>query len=161
MAIVTCSIVISTFRSADAIEADARVRKALESAGLKYEIASDNTYKITIGLDNGRTQVVLVDSDTNKLNGAKMEFRDVYSLGYKVNGALSQEIANKMMMQSHDKKIGAWEIFTQKDDSNRFAMFTAKIDAEMNGTNLKKIIESVGSIADDMEKELTNGKDDY
>jgi hypothetical protein len=160
MAIVTCSIVIGTFRAANAVEADTRVGAALESAGVKYEITKDKTYKVIINLKDGRTQVILIDSDTSKIKGTNMEFREVYSLAYMVTGSLSQEIANKMMMQSHDKKIGAWEIIGQEGNSNKLVVFTAKIDAEMNGANLRKIINSIGLIADQMEGELT-GKDEY
>jgi DNA integrity scanning protein DisA with diadenylate cyclase activity len=161
MTIVTCSIVIDTFQSANAVEVDARVGKALDSAGVEYKIIpSDKTYKTSIKLKGGRTQVVLID-DTSKINGTSMEFREVYSLTYVINGELSQELANKMMMQSSSKKIGAWQIIKQQGSSSKLLVFTAKIDAEMNGANLKKIIDSVGLSADKMENELTNGKDDY
>jgi DNA integrity scanning protein DisA with diadenylate cyclase activity len=162
MAIATCSIVIDTFQVANAVEVDARVGKALESAGVAYKIIpSDKTYKTSIKLKGGRSQVVLIDSDTSKVNGSNMEFREVYSLTYAIDGELSQEMANRVMMQSSSKKIGAWQIIKQQGSSNKLLVFTAKIDAEMSGANLKRIIDSVGLSADKMENELTNGKDDY
>jgi hypothetical protein len=162
MAIVTWSIVLGNFRVANAVEVDARVGKALDSAGVEYKIIpSDKTYKTSIKLKGDRTQVVLIDSDTSKINSTNMEFREVYSLAYVITGELSQEIANRIMMQSSSKKIGAWQIIKQQGSSNKLLVFTAKIDAEMNGVNLKKIIDSVGLSADKMENELTSGKDDY
>ncbi len=161
MAIATCSLALGAFQPANAGEtADARVSAALDSAGLKYEVTSDNTYKVTITLQGGRTQVVLIDSETSKINGSDLEFREVYALGYKTNGALSGEIANKMMTQSHAKKIGSWEMIAENNTA-KLLIFTAKVDAKLNGKNLAKIISSVGLVADQMEKDLTNGGDEY
>jgi hypothetical protein len=161
MAISTCVIVLSAIHPANAGVADRRVKEALDSAGLQYEVTSDNTYKVTISIEGGRSQVVLIDSDTSKINGANLEFREVYSLGYKSKAPLSKEITNKLMAQSHDKKIGSWELIQEAGNVNKLVVFTAKIDAEMNGKNLDRIIKSVGLVADDMENELTNGKDEY
>jgi hypothetical protein len=159
IAIATCSIGFGTFHSANAAEDDGRVKQALDSAAVEYTVTQDKTYKVVIKIKGGRTQVVLIDSKTSKIKGTNMEFREVYALAYQFNAALSGEMANKMMAQSHDKKIGAWEII-EGSSGIKLAVFTAKVDAELNGVNLSKIINSVGLVADQMENDLS-GKDEY
>lgn len=159
VAIATVSIAFSAIQPVNAAEQeDARVRATLEKAGVQFTVTDDKTFKVTVKLKDGRTQVVLIDSETSKIKGTTMEFREIYALAYKVKGKLPAEISNKMMQQSHDKKIGAWEVIY--GDNTSLAIFTAKVDAELNETNLVKIINSVGLVADTMEQEVT-GKDEY
>jgi opacity protein-like surface antigen len=153
------SLAMGVLQPANAAEQeDGRVRAALDKAGLKFEVTKDKTFKVIIKLNGGRTHVVLIDSDTSKINGTNMEFREVYALAYKVDGELSADLSNKMMKQSHDKKIGAWEII--QGNGTSLAVFTAKVDAGLNDTNLAKIISSVGLVADTMEDEIS-GKDEF
>jgi hypothetical protein len=62
-----------------------------------------------------------------------------------------------MMKEYHNKKIGVWELI--QGNGTTLAVFTAKVDAELNDTNLAKIINSVGLVADTMEAEIS-GKDE-
>jgi hypothetical protein len=159
VAIATVSIALGALQPANAAEQeDARVRATLEKAGVEFTVTDDKTFKVIVKLKDGRTQVVLIDSETSKIKGTNMEFREVYALAYKVEGSLPAKLSNKMMKQSHDKKIGAWEIIEGSGSS--LAVFTAKVDAELNETNLVKIINSVGLVADTMEQEIS-GKDEY
>ncbi|PSB55499.1 hypothetical protein C7B77_14855 [Chamaesiphon polymorphus CCALA 037] len=160
LVVATLSILLGSFYpSARAGETDARVKAALEQAGMKYEVTSDGDFKVIVTCPNDRTQVVLINSNTNKINGTTVELREVYALAYKSPGLLSSEISDKMMRQSHDKKIGSWEII-RTSSNNNLAIFNAKIDAKLDDNSLVKIINSIGLVADNMEKELTN-KDEY
>jgi hypothetical protein len=149
----------SFYPIANAGETDARVKAALEKAGIKYEITSDGDFKVLVTCPNDRTQVVLIDSNTNKMNGTTVELREVYALAYKSPGILSAELSDKMMRQSHEKKIGSWEII-RTNSNNNLAIFTAKVDAKLDENSLAKIINSIGLVADNMEKEISN-KDEY
>jgi uncharacterized membrane protein YcgQ (UPF0703/DUF1980 family) len=155
----TLSLVLAAIQPASTAEQeDGRVRAALLKAGVEFTVTNDKNFKVIVNLRSGRTHVVLLDSSTSKINGTSMEFREIYAMGHKVEGGLSEVITNKMMKQSHDKKIGAWEIIA--GSSTSLAVFTAKVDANLNDTNLVKIINSVGLVADTMELEIS-GKDDY
>jgi hypothetical protein len=159
LAIATISIALGALQPANAAEQeDARVRAALEKAGIEFQVTDDKTFKVIVKLKGGRTHVVLIDSNTSKIKGTNMEFREVYALAHKVEGELPADLSNKMMKQSHDKKIGAWELI--QGDGTGLAVFTAKVDAGLNDTNLAKIINSVGLVADTMESEIS-GKDEY
>jgi hypothetical protein len=160
VAIATASLVMGAFQPANAAaeEEDGRVRSALTKAGIEFQVTNDKTFKVIVKLKGGRTHVVLIDSNTSKINGTNMEFREVYAMAHKVEGELPGDLSNKMMKQSHDKKIGAWELI--QGNGTSLAVFTAKVDAELNDTNLAKIINSIGLVADTMESEIS-GKDDY
>jgi hypothetical protein len=159
IAIATASLVLGAFQAAQAAEQeDGRVRAALDKAGVEFQVTDDKTFKVIVKLKDGRTQVVLIDSETSKIDGTTMEFREVYALAHKVEGNLPAKLSNKMMKQSHDKKIGAWELI--QANGNSLAVFTAKVDAELNDINLVRIINSVGLVADTMEQEVS-GKDEY
>lgn len=160
VAIATVSVVMGALQPANAAaeEEDGRVRAALTKAGIKFEVTNDKTFKVIVELKDGRTQVVLIDSNTSKIKGTNMEFREVYALAHKVEGELPAKLSNKMMKESHDKKIGAWELI--QGNGTSLAVFTAKVDAELSDTNLAKIINSVGLVADTMEADIS-GKDEF
>ena len=150
----TSTILAMTGSKASAGEVDARIRSALEQAGLKYEITSDSDFKVIVPCKDNRTQVVLINSDTSKINDTNLEFREVYALAYKSSTALSADLSNKMMQESNRKKIGSWEIIKTSGGVN-LVVFNAKIYADINSQNLVKIINSVGLVADEMEKSIT------
>jgi hypothetical protein len=159
ISIATLALILGAIQPASTAEQeDGRVRAALVKAGVEFTVTNDKQFKVVIKLKNGRTHVVLIDSSTNKINGTNLEFREVYALAHKVDGILSETITNKMMKESHDKKIGAWELIA--NSSTSLAVFTAKVDANLNDTSLARIINSVGLVADTMELEIS-GKDDY
>jgi hypothetical protein len=150
----TSTILAMTGSKANAGEVDARIRSALEQAGLKYEITSDSDFKVLVQCRDNRTQVVLINSDTSKINDTNLELREVYALAYKSTSALPADLSNKMMQDSNRKKIGAWEIIKTSGGVN-LVVFNAKILADTSSQNLVKIINSVGLVADEMEKSIT------
>jgi hypothetical protein len=154
IALATLTIFATLGSKANAGEVDARMRSALEQAGLKYEITSDSDFKVLVPCKDKRTQVVLINSDTNKINDTNLEFREVYALAYKSKSALPAEMSNKMMQESNRKKIGSWEIIRTSGGIN-LAVFNAKIPADLSSENLVQIINSVGLVADEMEKTIT------
>ncbi|WP_310481019.1 hypothetical protein [Chamaesiphon sp. VAR_48_metabat_403] len=154
IALVTSTILATLGSGASAGEVDARIRSALEQAGLKYEITSDSDFKVLIPCRDNRTQVVLINSDTSKINDTNLEFREVYALAYKNNSSLPADMSYKMMQESNRKKIGSWEIIKTSNGTN-LVVFNAKISADTSSQNLAKIISSVGLVADEMEKTIT------
>ena len=130
---------------------DERVRNRLNSKNFQYEIDDENDFKIIVTLDNGRTQLLWINSNTQKFKN--MEIREVWSIGYK--GDLSYNIMKTMLRDSETLKIGAWG--TNKDNDR--AIFSAKIPANLDADNLIGIIFLVGESADELEKEF-HGNDD-
>ncbi|GAP94879.1 hypothetical protein NIES2104_13960 [Leptolyngbya sp. NIES-2104] len=136
---------------------DARVKAALDKAGLKYEVDRDGDFKLVMELPNDRTQLVFVRSETQKLND-NYEIREIISPAFKSDGALSSEIANRLLTDSAKKKLGGWQ--TISDGNSSIAIFCSKVMANSNAESLVASIQATVLTADDMEKQLTN-KDDF
>lgn len=155
IAIATLSLILGYFQPAHAGVADARVKAALDKAGLKYEITTDGDFKVLMKFDDTRTQVILINSSTEKIKETNMEIREVYSVAYQTNGNLPVEVANQLMKDSQKRKIGSWESISTNNGTS-MAVFNAKVNADISGGNLEKVIRLVGIRADVMEKELTS-----
>ncbi len=136
---------------------DARVKVALDKAGLKYKVDEDGDFKLVMELPNGRSQLVLVRSSTQKIND-NLEIREIIAPAYKSTGTLSTEIANQLLNDSARKKLGAWQ--TVKDDTSSVATFCSKVMANTDAESLVASIQATVLSADEMEKQLTS-KDDF
>ncbi len=157
--IATLFLALSNLQPAAAGTPDSRVKAALDKSGLKYEITSDGDFKVILKFEDNRTQVVLINSNTEKLADTNMEIREIYSVAYKVTGNLPIEAANKMMKDSQKRKIGAWELISLEGGTS-LAIFDAKVPTDISADNLEKLIRLVAVRADVMEKELT-GADQF
>jgi hypothetical protein len=154
IATITTLALVSYFQPAHAGTADPRIKAVLDKAGLKYEITTDGDFKVVMRFDDTRTQLILINSSTERLNETNMEIREIYSVAYRANGIIPAEVANQLMKDSQKRKIGAWEIIGLKNGTS-MAVFDAKVNADISSENLEKVIRLVGIRADVMEKELT------
>jgi hypothetical protein len=136
---------------------DARVKEAIEKIGWNYEIDSDGDFKLVLEFEDERSQLVYVNSNTETYR--EFEIREVWSIGYIAENSLPQEVALTLLEDNYDKKIGAWNI--QHVENQYVAVFAAKISALMTPDQLKSIILIVVESADELEKKLTDGGDDY
>ncbi|WP_339375922.1 hypothetical protein [Calothrix sp. NIES-2098] len=135
--------------------ADPRIKDALDKIGAKYEIIADGDFKLLVETENKRSQVVFIESKTEKIGN--LEIRYISSPGYISKGPFSAEIANKLLQNSGLNKIAAWQLFTK--DQTYMAIFTAKITVNSDPETIKNTLLAVGYGADAMEQELT-GKDE-
>jgi len=105
----------------------------------------------------GRTQLVYINSRTEKY--ANLEVREVWSEVLRNEGPLPSSIANKLLRNSFEVKIGAWQTMYSQQSNLYIAVFAAKIAADTDGSTLQTVLRSVIDTSDKMELELT-GKDD-
>jgi hypothetical protein len=152
--IIALSLCLGTLQPASAGTADPRIKAVLDKAGLKYEITADGDFKVFMRFDDTRTQLILINSSTERLNETNMEIREVYSVAYRTSGVIPAEVANQLMKDSQKRKLGAWEVISLKNGTS-MAVFDAKVNADISSENLEKVIRLVGIRADVMEKELT------
>ena len=138
-------------------EGDPRVAEALDALGIKYEIDAEGDYKFGFNLDEGRSQLGFIRSRTFEFAG--VELREVYSAGLQSFGPFDARTANLLLAQNANVKIGAWEVGHNQDDQH-FAVFTAKIAADLEGAALLAVIHAVLTTADQMEQRLA-GRDDF
>jgi len=134
------------------------IRTTLDQLGLKYEvIESSGNYKLTFDMEGGRTQMVIVNTETRDFRGLRV--RDVWAPAFQVQGTLSGDMANRLLLDSEDRPLGAWE--TVADNGNDLVMFTTKIDANAAPQLLHQAILTAIFAADAMDKEVNAGGDQY
>ena len=151
---------------------DPRVKAALDEIGYKYELDSNNDYKLVPiqteqdgttadGKPKFRSQLVYVNSNTEKYG--TLEIREVLAPAFLSNGPLSAAVANRLLRENNSVKLGSWRLVVINSGANAgkyLAMYAAQISADSDAESLRLTIKSVILIADRMEKELT-GEDDY
>lgn len=128
---------------------DQRVRRILEAEGIKYEIDGDGDFKVLFALDNGRSQVGFINSNTETFIG--VEVREVWSVGLMGEGQLSAEVANSLLSRNHTYKLGGWEIVQRQGEV--IAIFKICISADAPPTELLGCLIMSLKIADAVEKE--------
>lgn len=142
-----------TSRAADA---DARVKKALDAANMKYEVTPTGSYKVVLSFsEDNRTQLTLISSSTNKYRD--VEWRDVYSKAFEVKGPVAEKQANDLLAKNNDNIFGAWCIM--QNEGSSYVFFQVAVPAEASATDLKNAVSMASVQADELEKKVT-GKDD-
>ena len=82
---------------------DDGLERLFDEAGLNFRFVEDpGLYELTFSQDNGRTQLVIVDAKTEKIDDYAV--RDISSVGY--DGMLTK--AQAMYLLDQNYKVGAW-----------------------------------------------------
>jgi hypothetical protein len=134
---------------------DDRVRRALENADMKYVQVSRGNFKVIIETARGRTHAVMIHSVTEQLG--TLELREVWAIGWKGSSAPNRELSNRLLIDNGGTKIGAWEL--QEESENTFALFTAKVPAEIEEEQLITVVKGVAQTADKLEEEILKSDD--
>ena len=114
---------------------------------------SDGDYKLTFDVGEGRSQIVWIRSATEKYGSLKV--REIWSPGYKFSGTqLPVAVANRLLEHSHGLILGGWT------KQKQFAMLAVKIPVSATPKQLRDAAEAAADAADEIEQELTPGKDD-
>ena len=137
-------------------EGDSRVAQALDELKIRYEIDNQGDFKIGINLEDERSQLGFIRSNTYEFAG--VELREIFSAALTSSGPFDSRTANLLLEENSHVKVGAWEVNQSADDDS--AIFTAKVGAELGGDELRSVILGVLRTADAMEKRLS-GRDDF
>lgn len=137
----------------DAI-ADAGIKAQLEALEYEFEVDDDNDFKLVFEVgDEDRSQIVYVRSPVETYGAHAV--REIWSPGYT---SLTEEfpaaIANRLLYASGSAKLGGWV------KQGKSAVFVVKIAADASKEELAGAMDSAVTLADEMEAELTPGKDD-
>ncbi len=151
------AVAILPARAAD--KADPRVKAMLDKLALKYEVDDDHDYKLTFNFDDQRSQVCFINSDTETIG--KMAIREVWAIAAIIKGPVPQETCEKLLQASRKYKLAAWEMDQEEDGDNRAIVLVAKVPVTADETTWKAAITMVAAEADEMEKVITEGKDDF
>jgi hypothetical protein len=135
--------------------ADALIASQLKTLGYEHEIDEDGDYKLVFDVDgeNKRSQLVFVRSVVETYGEFKV--REIWSPGYAGTGdQIPAAVANRLLQASMDNKLGSWG----KQGPN--AIFIVRIPADADKDMLDTALTAAVQSADQMEAELTPGKDE-
>ncbi|MGO8703657.1 MAG: hypothetical protein ACLQVA_07545 [Candidatus Brocadiia bacterium] len=135
---------------------DARIKKVLDARKIEYDLTRSGNFKVTFNLKNGRSQVAIISSATYRY--MNLEIREILSPAYRSVAPFTAEVADRLLADNNDKKLGAWVM--QKDKDGYYAMFVTKIPADSSDESFISALRLTLEAADEMEKELT-GKDEF
>jgi hypothetical protein len=134
---------------------DPRVQRALDSKGLKYVTTDAGDFKLLFTLDNSRSQLVFVTSQTEEFAG--LEIRDVWSIASIGDGVLDLELMRYVLKRNGEVKFGAWRVI-ESDEGEPILAFAAHTPADADGDTLSSVLQFVTNQADQLEGKVT--KDD-
>jgi hypothetical protein len=158
-ALTAATVLLGQITTVHAGAADPRVGEILKEANLKFNVDNDGDYAVVIGLPNNRSQLVIITSSVQNING--LELREVYSPGYQ-NGQVDADfpapVMFKLMKESNRNKIGSWEVM--KINGKSTAIFNAKVPTNIDGKSLTDIVKIVAIRSDTVEAEVMQ-KDDW
>lgn len=134
--------------------ADASVAKRLDQRGITYKVDADGDYAITINYaSEARTQLVFVSGGTQAVAGFSV--REVFSPAARIGGdGINGARALELLAESRRNKLGAWEI------AGDVLYFVIKLPDDVSAAQLEAAISIAAETADDMEIQLTDGRDD-
>jgi hypothetical protein len=136
---------------------DARVKKLLDARKIDYDLTRAGNFKVTFNLKSGRSQAALITSATYRY--MSLEIREIVSPAYKSATPFTAEVADRLLSDNNDKKLGAWVMQKEKDGCY-YASFVTKVPADCNEEYFFSALRLTLEAADEMEKELT-GKDEF
>jgi len=139
------------------VPGDPAVKKLLDELGYKYVVDSEGDFRLTFGMDEdeeGRSQLVFVRSPLETFGAHKV--REVWSPGYlSETDEFPATVANRLLVATQDSKLGAWA------KQGRYAVFVVKLSSNAAAGELDDAVEAALRSADEMEAELTPGKDEF
>jgi len=137
-------------------EADPRLVRTLRDGGLKFDVNKFGNCTLVYRLEDGRTQLVIVESETEQWG--EMEIRSVWSIAYGSKARLSIAKLERLLKENGRVKSGAWHL---SDGEKLLAVFSVKVAADCAAASLKTVAVGVAEKADEMEKVLMSGGDEF
>ena len=133
---------------------DPAVEALLKASGLSYEVDKDGDYTAVVEWEkDSRLQLVYISGRVEDMSGVQVF--TVFSPAYVLDaeGGIELALARRLLTENGKFKIGAWET------AGKSVYFTTKIPAGISGAQFKRLVLGTAESADDMELELTPGKD--
>jgi hypothetical protein len=126
----------------------------LKAADIPFEVDEDGDYKIVYDWSKDkRSQLVYVSGTPEVLDGVTLY--EIFSPAKVLDdAAIDPALARRLLGENAKYKFGAWEL------AGKNLYFTGKVPAGATAAQFETLVSVVAGIADDMELELTPGKDD-
>ena len=141
---------------ANKVTPDPQVKRQLEELKYEFEVDEDGDYKLVFevgGSTEKRSQLVYVRTPVESYGTLRV--REIWSPGYKSKDKdFPVSVANRLLTATQDNKAGAWA------KQHEYAVFVVRLPADAATKELDDAIDLAITSADQMEAELTPGKDD-
>lgn len=131
---------------------DPRIKAILEDEDIKYSIDKDGDFRVVFDVDNGRSQLAFIRSQTSRYDD--LEIREILSVAYRSeNAQFPAEVSGALLEDSYDKKLGAW------GKQGDVAVFVVRIAADAD--TVRSALKATLYSADIMERKLSGDKDEF
>lgn len=131
---------------------DPRVKKVLDILELQYLIDNDGDFEVIMAIDDERSQIAFIDSETETLGS--FEIREIWSVAYISEGFLDIDTANTLLLHNAEMKIGSWRLLSAGDNTF-YATFCVQVAADCSPEAFLQALLVVLQTADEMEEKLT------
>lgn len=134
--------------------ADPALEALLKAADIPFEIDEDGDYKIVYDWSKEkRSQLVYVSGTAEDLAGVKLY--KIFSPAKVMDDAgIDPALSKRLLGENAGYKFGGWEI------AGKTLYFRGNVQAGTPAAQFETLVSVVAGTADDMELELTPGKDD-
>lgn len=127
----------------------------LKGTDLPFEVDGDGDFKVIINwTQDKRSQLVFVSPKVEEIGGVQTYTAFAPAFIEKDGRKLDAARMRSLLEQNADYKIGAWSI------SGNGLYFAAKLPTSVDSAQLRTLLSAVAEQADNLEMELTPGKDD-
>ena len=134
---------------------DAGVEKQLKSLGYGYKVDDDGDFGVVFDTDEDGTRSQLAYVRSSVQSYGSLRIREIWSPGYKVpTGGMPASVAIRLLKANQESKLGAWTL--QGD----YAVYVVQLPADASEDALRDSLAIAIQSADEIEAELTPGKDD-
>lgn len=133
---------------------DPALEALIKAADIPFEVDKDGDYKIVYDWSKDkRSQLVYVSGTVEELDGVKLY--EIFSPAKVLDDAgIDPALARRLLGENAKYKFGAWEL------AGKNLYFAGRVPAGTTAAQFETLVALVAGIADDMELELTPGKDD-
>ncbi len=134
--------------------ADPALEALLKAADIPFEIDDDGDYKVVYEWSKDkRSQLVYISGTPEELDGVKLY--EIFSPAKVIDDAtIDPALARRLLGDNAKYKFGAWEL------AGKNLYFGGKIPVGISAAHFETLVDVIAGTADDMEHELTPGKDD-
>jgi hypothetical protein len=140
---------------------DMRLKAMLDRRNIIYTIDDYNSFAIKWDTkDNNRSQTCAVLSRVDGDKSGALRVREIVSLAYVTDGPLTAELMDQLLRQNMGTQFGGWALNSGADGTTRL-WYLAEIDANASVDAVILASQIVCRMADEKEKELTNGADNF
>jgi hypothetical protein len=127
-----------------------KLESMLKAMGYTTRKNQQGEYEVTLTFSDGRSQTAYIGTDTSSIYGQVVT---LWSFVYRTEGKLTDKVSARLFGAGSMKDLGAFYTI-RGEKKGTTVIFAARINGASEVTRIQKGIVIVGTVADEMEKEL-------